>query len=219
MGEDLLRYERAAWRAGVRWIAGLDEVGRGPLAGPVVAAAVVLSPERRIPGLRDSKLLTAPQRERLHDRIVERAEAFGWAAVEQGVVDRINVVQATLEAMRRALAQLGVTPELLLVDALRIPGVDVAQRPIIKGDRKSASIAAASIIAKVRRDALMAEYDRYYPQYGFARHKGYPTPEHLAALRRHGPCPLHRLTFHGVVSEARRHRGRAVNLTFPFEEG
>jgi ribonuclease HII len=180
---------------------------------------VVLSPERPIPGLRDSKLLTAPQRERLHDRIVERAEAFGWAAVEQGVVDRINVVQATLEAMRRALAQLGVTPELLLVDALRIPGVDVAQRPIIKGDRKSASIAAASIIAKVRRDALMAEYDRYYPQYGFARHKGYPTPEHLAALRRHGPCPLHRLTFHGVVSEARRHRGRAVNLTFPFEDG
>lgn len=219
MGEDLLRYERAAWRAGVRWIAGLDEVGRGPLAGPVVAAAVVLSPERPIPGLRDSKLLTAPQRERLHDRIVERAEAFGWAAVEQWVVDRINVLQATLEAMRRALAQLGVTPDLLLVDALRIPGVDVAQRPIIKGDRKSASIAAASIIAKVRRDALMAEYDRYYPQYGFARHKGYPTPEHLAALRRHGPCPLHRLTFHGVVSEARRHRGRAVNLTFRFDEG
>lgn len=195
------RYERAAWRAGLPHVAGVDEAGRGPLAGPVVAAAVILNPERRIKGLEDSKLLTPEERESLFDQILEHAAAVGTGIVDSETIDQVNILEATRLAMRQALSRLSPRPNLVLIDAVSLPGAEFPQRALVRGDRRSASIAAASIVAKVSRDRLMIEADSLFPQYGFRRHKGYPTPEHLRALRKHGPCPIHRRTFHGVWTQ------------------
>jgi ribonuclease HII len=202
LGEGLYAQEEAAWRHGLR-VAGVDEAGRGPLAGPVVAAAVVLDPQAPIDGLRDSKLLTPRQRTRLAAAIRARAMAWGVGRVGPARIDAENVLQATWRAMRGALGRLAVSPGLVLVDGhLRIPGVHWPQRALIRGDRRCASIAAASILAKVTRDALMVRADGRWPDYGFRRHKGYATAAHLEALARLGPCPLHRRSFHGVGTRA-----------------
>jgi ribonuclease HII len=179
-------------------IAGVDEAGRGPLAGPVVAAAVILAPGARIRGLDDSKLVAPEERERLFDVIRECAVAFGVGMVDPETIDRVNILEATRLAMAAALGGLGVEPELVLTDFVALGGLGCPQRNLVEGDRRSATVAAASILAKVTRDRIMSEADRAYPEYGFGRHKGYPTPEHRLALWRHGPCPLHRRTFHGV---------------------
>lgn len=176
-------------------ICGIDEAGRGPLAGPVVAGAVILPSDCEILYLNDSKKLTEKRREALFLEIKEKAVAWNVGIVDAAEIDRINILQATYEAMRRAIAGLEVTPSLLLNDAVEIPDVQIPQVKIIKGDAKSVSIAAASILAKVTRDHLMIEYDRQYPNYGFARHKGYGTGAHIEAIRDYGPCPLHRKTF------------------------
>ena len=173
-------------------IAGVDEAGRGPLAGPVVAAAVILDPDRKMPGLRDSKTLTPEERERL--AIVIRAEAIAWAVGLANVaeIDSLNILHASMLAMQRAVAALSIAPMKALVDGDRCPEFGFPAEAIVKGDRDVPSISAASIIAKTVRDAMLLELDRVYPAYGFAQHKGYATPEHLAALNRHGPCPAHR---------------------------
>jgi len=189
-----MKYEKQAWAGGARIIAGVDEVGRGSLFGPVVAAAVILNPNDRIKGLRDSKLLPTERREVLSERIRARAMAWSIAAVDAEVIDRINIYQASRLAMREAVLGLARVPDHLLVDAMRLE-LDLAQQAIIHGDALSASIAAASIVAKVARDRMMQELDAVYPQYGLASHKGYCTPQHLAALREHGACPLHRQSF------------------------
>jgi len=194
----LLRCEREYWRAGVRWLAGVDEVGVGPLAGPVIAAAVVLPESVRERGVDDSKRLTAAQREDLAGRIRAVALGVGVGRAEVDEIDRVNVYQAALLAMRRAVEALPVQPERVLVDARTIPGIALPQTPMVKGDQRSYSIAAASIIAKVTRDALMRELDATYPQYGFGRNMGYGTAEHLEAIARHGPCPVHRRSFSPV---------------------
>ena len=191
-------YEARAWKTGVSRLAGIDEAGRGPLAGPVVAAAVIIGPERRIKGLADSKLLTAEQREALFHLISERALAVGVGIIDHETIDRINILQATRLAMTDALARLAVSPDFVITDFVALRDLACPQRNLVDGDARCASVAAASIIAKVTRDRLMVEADRNYPEYGFARHKGYATPEHLAALDRWGPCPLHRRTFAGV---------------------
>jgi ribonuclease HII len=169
----------------------------------VVAAAVILDPARRIAGLRDSKLLTEVQRKRLAEEIWAKALAIGLGEADSVTIDRINILEATRLAMRQALMRLPDPPQLILIDAVRLPALSYPQRAIIKGDRRSASIAAASIVAKVHRDRLMAEWDRHYPGYGFAEHKGYGTSIHQAALRRYGPCPLHRRSFRGVPGDER----------------
>lgn len=176
-------------------ICGIDEAGRGPLAGPVVAGAVILPRDCEILFLNDSKKLSEKRREELYLEIQEKAAAWSVGIVGPDVIDEINILQATYEAMRRAVAGLAVKPDLLLNDAVTIPGVDIGQVPIIKGDARSVSIAAASIMAKVTRDHMMAEYDVLYPEYGFAKHKGYGTAAHIAAIKEHGPCPIHRNTF------------------------
>lgn len=191
----LLRHERALWAQGTLRIAGVDEVGVGPLAGPVVAAAVVLPPECALRGIDDSKKLSAATRARLEAAIRACALGVGVGVVPVEEVDRLNVYWAAIEAMRRAVAALGEPPEQVLVDARRIPDLGLPQTALIKGDALSYSIAAASIVAKVARDRMMVEADQRYPGYGFARHMGYGTAEHLAALQRHGPCPEHRRTF------------------------
>ena len=180
-------------------IAGIDEAGRGPLAGPVYAAAVILDPARRIRGLRDSKVLTAEQREHLAVEI--RAYSIAWAVASADVaeIDTLNILQATLLAMRRAVEALKVLPIEALVDGDHCPRLSCPTFAIIKGDRDVASISAASILAKTARDALLIELDALYPEYGFAHNKGYGTPEHLAALIRHGPCAIHRRTFAPVA--------------------
>ena len=177
------------------YICGIDEAGRGPLAGPVVAAAAVLPKDCQIFYLNDSKKLSEKKRDLLFDEIKEKAVAYGIGIVSPQVIDGINILQATYEAMRQAISQLNVIPEILLNDAVTIPGVDIMQVPIVKGDAKSVSIAAASILAKVTRDRMMMEYDQIYPEYGFAKHKGYGTAAHIAALKEYGPCPIHRRTF------------------------
>jgi ribonuclease HII len=197
-----LRHERALWTQGLLHIAGVDEVGVGPLAGPLVAAAVILPRECEIRGIDDSKKLTAPRREALKTKIESCAVALGIGVVEVRDVDRLNTYWASIEAMRRAIAALAITPQQILVDARRIPDLAVPQLALVKGDARSYSIAAASIVAKVVRDAMMAELDGRYPEYGFGRHMGYATAEHLAALERHGPCPVHRRSFL-PVSQAR----------------
>ena len=176
-------------------ICGIDEAGRGPLAGPVVAGAVILPKDCEILYLNDSKKLSSAKREALYDEIMEKAEAVGVGMASPARIDEINILQATYEAMREAVYNLGVTPELLLNDAVTIPDVSIPQVPIIKGDAKSVSIAAASIIAKVTRDRLMVQYDEILPGYGFARHKGYGSKDHIEAIRRLGPTPIHRQTF------------------------
>jgi len=192
------RYEARAWKTGVARVAGIDEAGRGPLAGPVVAAAVIIAPDRRIKGLADSKLLPPERREELYHVIQERALAVGVGSADHETIDRINILQATRQAMAEALSALAVTPELVITDFVVLAGLSCPQRNLVAGDRRCASVAAASIIAKVTRDRLMVAVDTQFPEYGFARHKGYATPEHLAALDRHGPCPIHRRSFSGV---------------------
>ena len=192
----LYAYEREQL-ARVCYIAGVDEVGRGPLAGPVVAAAVILPADHEIMRLNDSKKLSAKRREEMDRVIRQEAVSFGIGIVSQQRIDEINILQATYEAMRQAVGQLEPAPEVLLVDAVTIPGISAEQIPIVKGDAKSASIAAASIIAKVYRDRLMTEYDIKYPQYAFASNKGYGTKAHIEALKKYGPTPLHRRSFIG----------------------
>lgn len=189
-----LRFEKKASQLGARFIAGVDEVGRGSLFGPVVAAAVILDPQYRVRGLRDSKLLPADRREVLAERIREHAVAWAIAAVDAARIDQINIYQASRLAMREAVFGLKPEADHLLVDALRLD-CELPQQPIIHGDALSASIAAASILAKVARDRMIVEWDPVFPVYGLASNKGYSTPRHLAALREHGPSPLHRQSF------------------------
>lgn len=177
------------------WICGIDEVGRGPLCGPVVASAVILPKDCQILYLNDSKKLSEKKRDELYDVIMEQAVAVGVGMASPERIDEINILQATYEAMRQAIGNLKVKPAVLLNDAVTIPGVEIPQIPIIKGDAKSVSIAAASIIAKVTRDRMMAEYDRMYPGYDLASNKGYGTKVHMDALRTIGPCEIHRKTF------------------------
>jgi ribonuclease HII len=194
----LLRTERRYWGEGLTRICGVDEVGVGPLAGPLVAAAVVLPPEIDIRGVDDSKKLSAQRRQKLSIEIRAAATAFAVGIVEVEEVDRLNTYWAALEAMRRAVAGLAVTPERLLIDARKIPDLAIPQESIVKGDARSYSIAAASIIAKEVRDQIMRELDAHYPEYGFARHMGYGTRVHLEALERYGPCAAHRRSFEPV---------------------
>jgi ribonuclease HII len=191
----LFARRRALLRAGARAVAGVDEVGMGPLAGPVVAAAVVLPARVRLAGLDDSKRLPAPERERLAAEIRACALAVAVAELWPDEIDRRNIYRAGLEAMRQAVAALAVAPDHVLVDARTIPDLGVPQTPLVGGDARDGSIAAASIVAKVHRDALMLRLDAEYPGYGFAQHKGYATASHLAALRRRGPSPVHRRSF------------------------
>ncbi len=177
------------------YICGIDEAGRGPLAGPVVAGAVILPKDAQILYLNDSKQLSAKRREMLYDEIMEKAVSWGIGLSTAERIDEINILQATYEAMRMAIDKLSVRPDVLLVDAVTIPETDIPQVPIVKGDAKSVSIAAASILAKVTRDRMMLDYDRQYPGYDFASNKGYGTKAHIEALKRLGPCPIHRKTF------------------------
>ncbi len=181
--------------AGCEFICGIDEAGRGPLAGPVVAGAVILPKDCEILYLNDSKQVSAKKREELYQEIMEKAVATGIGMASPGRIDEINILQATYEAMREAIAKLGVVPDVLLNDAVTIPLVPICQVPIIKGDEKSVSIAAASILAKVTRDRLMVQYEERLPGYGFAKHKGYGSKEQVEALKRLGPSPIHRETF------------------------
>lgn len=193
------RYERLTWKSGARLVAGVDEAGRGCLFGPVVAAAVILDPEDRLRGLRDSKLIPRERRELLSDRIKERAVAFAWAAVDAETIDSINIYQASRLAMRLAVEQLTPAPEHLLVDAVEVdhPSAEarMPQTCIIHGDALSATIAAASIVAKVQRDAMLRELALQYPEYDLASNKGYASPKHREALLKYGPTPLHRRSF------------------------
>ena len=194
-----LRFEEQALAAGHAVVAGVDEVGRGALCGPVVAAAVVLGSGFVPDGLDDSKRLTALQRMRLDARIRDEARGFGIGIADHKEIDRVNILRATLLAMKRAVLALPVRPDLLLVDALRVPGLEVEQLSIVKGDAQSASIAAASIVAKVLRDALMGALDLEHPGYDLARNMGYASEEHRLALRRLGPSPIHRRSFNGTT--------------------
>ena len=191
--ESLKKYEKEY--DNYTYICGIDEVGRGPLAGPVVAAAVILPKDCDILYINDSKKLSAAKREELYDVIMEKAVSVGIGMVGPERIDEINILQATYEAMREAIRNLGVVPDILLNDAVTIPEVSIPQVPIIKGDAKSISIGAASIIAKVTRDRLMAEYDELMPEYGFASNKGYGSAEHIAAIKKYGASPIHRMTF------------------------
>lgn len=189
----LWKYEREY--ASFAYVCGIDEVGRGPLAGPVVAGAVILPKDCDILYINDSKKLSEKKREELYDVIMEKAVAVGLGYATPERIDEINILQATYEAMREAISKLSVSPDILLNDAVTIPGVDCKQVPIIKGDAKSISIGAASIIAKVTRDRLMVDYDTIYPEYGFASNKGYGASAHIEALKKYGPTPIHRKTF------------------------
>lgn len=193
--KDLLEIENARHAAGCRWICGVDEAGRGPLAGPVCAAAVILPSGLDIPGLDDSKKLSDARRRELYDVIVREAVSYGIALADHEKIDEINILQATFRAMEEAVSQLSPQPELALVDGNREPALPMPCETITGGDGKCAAIAAASILAKVTRDRLMEELDAQYPQYGFAVHKGYGTRRHYEALRQYGPCPIHRRSF------------------------
>ena len=215
--DEILTYERGLWEAGYDLIAGIDEVGRGPLAGPVVAAAVILPKECKIEGVNDSKKLSAKKREELYDIILEKAVSYGIGVVSNERIDEINILQATYEAMREALSQLKPKADYILADAVTIPMVSTPQRGIIKGDAKSMSIGAASIIAKVYRDRLMEAYEEVYPGYGFASNKGYGAAEHIEGLKKLGPTPIHRKTFlknllpqEGDTATDKGHRGEAL---------
>ncbi len=198
--QGLLKYEQQARRKGFQVIAGIDEAGRGPLAGPVVAAACIIPQGILLPGVNDSKMLSAGAREKIFNQIINTPDIiFATGIVDAGEIDRINIFQATIVAMQAAVNQLSKTPDYLLVDGLQLPHAIPALK-IIKGDTLSQSIAAASVIAKVTRDGLMDEYHKQWPQYGFAKHKGYGTPGHVSALAEHGPCPIHRFSFEPVKS-------------------
>ncbi len=195
---DMLFYEKQAMLDGYKVIAGVDEAGRGPLAGPVVSAAVVLPESFDVPGINDSKKLSEKKREALFPVIQAQAIAFGIGMADHEEIDRINILQASLLSMKRAVDALQLTPDYLLIDGKFTINTTIDQCPVIKGDALSLSIAAASILAKVTRDRIMAELDAKYPQYGLKRHKGYPTKAHKEAIRTHGPCPVHRKSFKGV---------------------
>lgn len=195
MTQDWLLYENAAYGAGKRTVCGIDEAGRGPLAGPVFAAAVVFPRGLVIDGLNDSKKLSPKKRDELFDVIKEKAVAFGIGFATETEIDEINILQATFLAMKRAYLALGTPCDLALVDGNRMPRLGVDTQTIIKGDSLSESIAAASVLAKVSRDRLMCEVDAVYPEYEFARHKGYGTKRHVELLKQYGPCPVHRKTF------------------------
>jgi ribonuclease HII len=199
-----LRYERKFWRVGLQVIAGVDEAGVGPMAGPVVAAAVIFPPEVFVKGVDDSKQLHPDQREELFGRIYERALTVGVGTATPGEVDEINIYWAAMMASERALLALSTQPDHVLVDGRQIPGLKLPQSHIVGGDRKSFCIAAASIIAKVTRDRMMVEFDAQFPGYGFAQHKGYCTAEHFAALDRLGPSPIHRRSFAPVWNASQR---------------
>jgi ribonuclease HII len=203
---DMLRYEKEAWESGLFFIAGVDEAGRGPLAGPVVAAAVAFDRKplenggaQAFAGLTDSKALTAKKREQFFEQLQQcEFVRIGCAVIGPDIIDEINILQATWKAMAEAVAQISPLPDFILVDGNSVRGLPCRSKSIVKGDAQSLSIAAASIIAKVTRDRLLVELGVQFPQYGFAQHKGYGTAEHLAAIRRHGPCPHHRKTFRPV---------------------
>lgn len=197
MWQEMNVYERKLRSEGYRWIAGIDEVGRGPLAGPVVSAAVILPADFYLPGLTDSKQLSKQMRELFYDRICERAVSVGIAVISVEIIDEINILQATHRAMGEAIAHLQPTPDHLLVDALKLK-TTIPQEAVIGGDAKSVSIAAASVVAKVTRDRIMTEWASQYPQYGFDRHMGYGTKDHLEAISRYGVTDIHRKTFAGV---------------------
>ncbi len=199
-----LRYERKLWRDGIEAVAGVDEAGVGPMAGPVVAAAVLFVPEIFISGVHDSKQLDREKREQLYGLIMERALAVGVGSAAVDEIDRLNIYWATTIAIKRAISALAPPAGHVLVDGRKVPGLTLAQTPIVGGDRKSFCIAAASIVAKVTRDRMMCEYDRLYPGYGLAEHKGYCTPEHLALIGRLGPSPIHRRSFWPVAAAAQR---------------
>lgn len=192
---NMYNFERKYREMGYNYICGIDEVGRGPLAGPVVTCAVILPNDEEILYLNDSKQLTAKKREELYDIIIEKAVAYSVGIVSEQVIDDINILQATYKAMRTSISNLKVKPEIMLNDAVKIPEVDITQVPIIKGDTLSASIAAASIVAKVTRDRMMKEYDAIYPGYDFASNAGYGSAKHIAAIKELGPCDIHRKTF------------------------
>lgn len=196
---DPLSFERSARASGFRHIAGVDEAGRGPLAGPVVAAAVVLPEGLLITGLTDSKQVPEEERERLFEVILSQAVCYGIGIVDERTIDEVNILQATIIAMKRAVQQLSPPPDYLLLDAVTLPRVPLPQKPLIKGDYRSHSISAASILAKVTRDRLMLKLHERFPQYNFQNHKGYGTKEHLSLLRKYGPCEAHRKTFHPVA--------------------
>jgi len=196
----LLTHETALYERGYQLIAGVDEAGRGPLAGPVVAAAVILRRDVLIPGVDDSKKLSESRRESLYEDIRQMTAGFGVGIVSRETIDRVNILRASLEAMKLAVLRLPVEPDFLLVDGLHLPALDLPMKALPHGDSLSLSVAAASIVAKVTRDRIMRELDRMYPQYGFVRNKGYPTAGHLAALDEFGPCEVHRRSF-GPVAE------------------
>jgi len=188
-------FEKDAYEKGYRFIAGIDEAGRGPLAGPVVAAAIILPENVCIFGLNDSKKLTSKQRESLYDEIIEKAVAFSVGIADEKQIDSVNILNATKAAMEKAVSSLKPQPDILFIDAVKLENVKIKQVPIVKGDSKSVSIAAASIVAKVTRDRLIDELDQVYPQYGFKNHKGYGTKEHIEAIKKYGICPIHRISF------------------------
>ena len=198
---ELSVYENEYADKGFKAIAGIDEAGRGPLAGPVVAACCILDPDKPVLGLDDSKKLSEKKREELFPMIKENALAYAVVAIDAGTIDDINILEATKKAMRQCVADISekITPDLLLIDAVKLEGVSQEVVPIIKGDAKSNSIAAASILAKVTRDHMMIEYDKKYPGYGFAKHKGYGTKDHYAAIREQGMTPIHRRSFLKVI--------------------
>lgn len=198
--EELKAYEREY--KDYKFICGIDEAGRGPLAGPVVAGAVILPKDCDILYINDSKKLSEKKREELYETITKKAVSWAVGIIEQDVIDKINILQATYEAMRQAINKLSVQPDILLNDAVTIPDVKIKQVPIVKGDAKSISIGAASIIAKVTRDRIMQDYDKLYPQYQFGKHKGYGTKEHMSIIKDIGPCPIHRKTFIKKIVES-----------------
>jgi len=199
-------FEEDARVCGYRCVAGLDEAGRGPLAGPVVGAAVILPRRFELDGLDDSKQVSPENRETLFEAITQRARAWAVGIATEQEIDRINILEATRLAWRRALDQLSVVPDFLLIDATSLPGVAMAQRAVVKGDQLSLSIAAASILAKVSRDRLMQDYHRRYPDYQFHLHKGYPTPAHLRLVRKFGPSPAHRRSFQPIKTLLQAHQ-------------
>ena len=201
---DLFEFETKASHQGFKNIAGIDEAGRGPLAGPVVAAAVIFPPQVNIPGLNDSKKLSTKKREELFPKIQEISVSYGVAVVGQKVIDKINILQAARLAMKQAVETLKITPGLLLIDGNQKIDSTLNQWAIVKGDSRSFSIAAASVLAKVTRDRIMDDYHKLYPQYEFNRHKGYGTKLHRNLIQEHGPCPIHRNTFKGVAEYINR---------------
>jgi len=198
MRSTLWEFETRAHRTGHKLVAGIDEAGRGPLAGPVVSAAVILPDDAQLPGIDDSKKLTQARRNRLYDRLYTVARSIGIGVVDAAEIDRVNILQASLNAMSMAVANLQPRPDHLLIDGIFTIAMDVSQEAIKKGDTLSISIAAASIVAKVTRDRIMAQADILFPEFGFGRHKGYPTKHHRAAIVQHGCSPIHRRTFKGV---------------------